>query len=151
MCTPMMAAGAGIAGGVLGGIGAAGQHTANADSLEAQAAGLKRDIAAEKLRSAYEIARAREETSRVQGRARAGFAANGLALSGSAAEVLRDTAIEADLDVEAIRWSSAEKVKSLNFQRKTAQYNAKQARTAAPLAFLSSALGGVAKFGGSFG
>jgi hypothetical protein len=151
MCTPIIAGAFGLLGGVMQGIGAAQERENNAQTYEMNAAGLDRDIQSEKETSAYEVARTRDTIARTQGEARAGFASNGLALSGSTAEVLRDSAIEGDLDVAAIRWSSSEKQKSLAYQRDVYKYNAGQERGAKGLAFISPVISGAARFGGSFG
>lgn len=151
MCNPMAIGIAGLAGGVMEGIGGFMQRNQAAASNEINAKGIERDIGAEREATAYTVARTREGLARTQGGARAGFAANGLALSGSAADVLRDSAIEGDLDVAAIKWSSDEKIKSMEFQAKGYRYNAAQERAAAPISFLSGVLGGAAKFGNAFG
>lgn len=150
MCTPVLLAGVGLAGGILQGIGGAQQRMDNAQSLDMQAAGIDRDIAAERESSAYEVARTRETVSRTVGSQRAGFAANGLALSGSAADVIQRTAIEGDLDVEAIRWNSKSRQDSLGYSRDVTKVNAGRERAAAPLAFISPIIGSVAKFGSAF-
>lgn len=150
MCDPIALGVMGIAGSIVQGIGAAGQRETNAQTLELNAKGIDRDIAVEKEQSAFEIARTREDVQRTQGSARAGYSANGLALSGSAAEVLRETAIEGELDIATIRWNSGEKVKGLTYQRDVMLHNARQERAAAPLAFISPVLGGVARFGSNF-
>lgn len=147
MCTPVLLAGAAIAGGVVSGIGGYNQHMTNATNYTMQANGLERDIGAEKMASAYEIASTRREVQKTLGSARAGYAANGLALSGSAAEVLDDTAIEGELDIAAIRWNSDVKVGNLQYQQKVARANAKAEKSAAPLAFFGntfSAIGSLA-------
>lgn len=151
MCNPIAAAGIGLLGGIMQGIGAAQQRETNAQSAELTAQGIDRDIGAERTATAYTIARTREGLARTQGSARAGYASNGLALSGSAATVLRESAIEGDLDVEAIKWSSSEKIKSMEFSRDNYRYNAGQERAAAPLAFITPVIGGAARFAGSFG
>lgn len=151
MCNPIAAAAIGFGGSLLQGIGAAQQRETNARSAELSAQGVDRDIGAEREATAYTIARTREGLARTQGNARAGYAANGLALSGSAATVLRESAIEGDLDIAAIQWSSNEKIKSMEFQRDTLRYNAGQERAAAPLAFITPVIGGAARFAGSFG
>lgn len=155
MCNPIAAVAVagvlGVAGGVMQGVGAAQQRETAAQSAEITAQGIDRDIGAERTATAYTIARTREGIARTQGKARAGFASNGLALSGSAATVLRESAIEGDLDVEAIKWSSNEKIKSMEFSRDTYRYNAGQERAAAPLAFATPVIGSVARFAGSFG
>jgi hypothetical protein len=151
MCNQVALGVLGIGGGVLEGIGAAQTRENNAQTYEMNARGLERDIASEKERSAYEIARTRETIQRTLGSARAGHAANGLALSGSVADTLQDTAIEGALDLEAIRWSSGEKVKSLGYQAGVYRYNAKQERAGKALAFIAPVIGSAARFGGNFG
>jgi len=151
MCTPVALAAVGIAGGIAQGIGGYQQQMTNAANATMQANGLGRDIKAEQYASAYEIARTRETVGKTLGAARAGFAANGLALSGSAADVLADTATEGDLDVASIRWNSQVKVDNLKYEQAGAKANAKASRAAAPLAFIAPVLGSAAKFGNQFG
>lgn len=152
MCLdPVSLAVIGIAGSVASGVGAAAQSLNNAASMEAQAAGVERDADAAKKASAYEAARTRETVERTLGNQRAGFAANGVALSGSALEVMQDTAIEGDLDVEAIKWNSTVKTDGMKYEAKQLRANAAGARASAPLAFLTPVLGGVGRYGGSFG
>lgn len=151
MCDPVSIGVVGLAGGVMQGIGGFMQREQAAASNTLNAAGVERDIGAEREATAYTVARTREGIARTQGSARAGYAANGLALSGSAADVIRDTAIEGDLDIAAIKWSSDEKIKSMKFQAQGYRYNAAQEKAAAPISFLSGVLGGAAKFGGAFG
>lgn len=141
MCVPALAPllpAMAIGGGVLSGIGAWQQQNTNATNYTMQANGLQRDIDAEKQASAYEIAATRSTVQKTLGSARAGYAANGLALSGSAAQVLDDSAIEGELDIAAIRWNSDVKVGNLKYQQKGARANAKAARAAGPLAFFGS-------------
>lgn len=151
MCNPAAVAVLGIAGGVLQGIGGASQRMNNATSYELTAKGIDRDIGAEREATAYTIARTRDGIARTQGQARAGYSANGLALSGSAADVLHESAVEGELDLQAIQWSSDEKIKGLEYQRDVALHNAKTERAAAPLAFITPVISGAARFGGSFG
>lgn len=151
MCNPAALAGVGLLGGVIQGFGAAQEKNNNAQSNDMAAAGLDRDIAAEAESSAFEVASSRANTARTQGSARAGFAANGLALSGSVSEVLQQSAEQGDLDVAAIRWNSKIKQDTMGYQRDVYKFNAGTERAAAPLAFIAPVIGGVAKFGGSFG
>lgn len=143
MCTPVALGVAAIGGGVLSGIGAWNQHNTNATNYTMQANGLQRDINAEKEASAYEVAATRTAVQKTLGSARAGYAANGLALSGSAAQVLDDSAIEGDLDVAAIRWNSDVKVGNLKYEQKVARSNAKAERAAGPLAFFGNTFSAV--------
>jgi hypothetical protein len=141
----------GLAGAAVQGIGAYNTAQNNAATYNAQAEGREADAEAAKKTSAYEIARTRETVARTLGNQRAGIAANGVALSGSALDVLNDTATEGDLDVAAIRWSSDVKVNSLKYEAKQLKANAADSAASAPLAFMAPVLGGVAKFGGAFG
>ncbi len=151
MCTPVALGVIGITGGLMQGVGAYQQQMTNAANYTMQANGIERDIKAEQYASAYEIARTRETVGKTLGAARAGFAANGLALSGSAADVLADTATEGDLDVASIRWNSQVKVDNLKYEKTVAKANAKSSRAAAPLAFIAPVLGSAARFGNQFG
>lgn len=151
MCTPVALGVVGIAGGVMQGIGAFQQQKTAAANYGMQAAGLDRDIKAEREASAYEVARTREGVAKTLGAARAGYAANGLALDGSVAQVLDDTATEGDLDIASIRWNSDVKVGNLKYSQTIAKANQKASNDAAPLAFIAPVLGSAAKFGGQFG
>ncbi len=150
MCHPAVAMGLGLLGGVLQGAGAAQQRETNAATLEMRNAAISRDITAEEYSSAYQIAAKRVDIAKTQGKARAGYAANGLALSGSAADVLRDSAIEGDLDVAAIRWNSETKIGGMRYEQDVNTHNAAEERGAAGLAFVTPIISGAARFGGSF-
>lgn len=155
MCNPaaigIIGGVAGLAGGVIQGVGAAETRETNAVNYELRADAATRDIRTERASSAYAIAAKRMEIKKTLGNARAGYAANGLALSGSAADVINESAVEGDLDVAAIRWNSKNKIAGLKFERSTYLYNAGQERAGKGLALASGVLGGVARFGGSFG
>ena len=137
----------GVFGGILQGAGAAQSRENNAVNYEMKADALDRDIQVEKYTSAYETAATRRQIQKTQGSVRAGYAANGLALSGSAAEVIQQSAIEGDLDVAAIRWNSQNKVAGMGYEQKVYRYNAGQERRSKGLAFISPV---VASFGGAF-
>jgi hypothetical protein len=98
----------------------------------------------------YEARRTEDTVARTEGAQRAGFAANGVALDGSAAEVIDDTAREGALDVAAIRWNSELKADNLKYEAKISRINADNAQRSAGIAFLAPVLGGVARFGSSF-
>ena len=152
MCLPPVAMGLiGLAGSAVQGIGAAQAAQNEGASLDAQAQGKARDADAQKQISAYEVARTREVVQKALGGQRAGFAANGIALSGSALDVMNDTALEGELDLAAIKWNSDIKVDSLKYEKGYLEQNANVARSSAGMAFLSPVIGGVAKFGRSFG
>lgn len=144
MCLPIVA-------GVISGIGSAmGALQARAQSKAQEALG-KRQAALETQSSVYETQRTQEQLGRVAGAQRAGFAANGLALSGSAADVIEDSATEGALDVAAIRWNSGIKTDNLRYGAKIDAMNAKAAGLAAPIGFLAPVISGVAEYRSSFG
>lgn len=152
MCLPAPAlAVIGLAGSVVQGIGAAQASQANAASLDAQANMNERQAELEQQTGEFEAARTREVVNRALGAQRAGYAANGIALTGTAEEVIRETALEGALDMEAIRWNSSLRQDNLKYEAKINRMNAQTERSAAPLNFLAPVIGGVARFGGSFG
>lgn len=150
MCNAMAAGVLGIFGGVLQGMGAVQEHENNAQSYEMAAASTTRDIAAEKESSAFQVAKTRTELAKTQGGIRAGYAANGLALSGSAADVIRDSAAEGELDIKTIEYNSGVKVGGLEYQKAGYLKNAATERGSEGLAFISPIISGAARFGGSF-
>lgn len=152
MCLdPISYAVIGLAGSAIQGLGAAQAANNQAKSYDMQANAAERDAEAAKEASAYDAARTRETVERVIGNQRAGFSAGGVALSGSALDVMMDTATEGDLDVETIKWNSNVKVDGLKYEATQQRQNASSARAAAPLAFLAPVIGGAARFGGAFG
>jgi len=129
MCLP-------IIGGVISGIGAAmGAMSAKAQA-QGQAAMDRRQAGIEAQTSAYKADRTQDDINRTTGQQRAGFAANGVGLSGSAA---------------AIRWNSKLTQDNLKYKAKLNDMNAKQAGMAAPIAFLSPVISGIGTYSSSFG
>lgn len=144
MCLPVVA-------GVISGIGSAmGALQSRAQSKAQEALG-KRQAGLETESSSYEARRKQEQLARVSGAQRAGFAANGLALTGSALDVIEDSATEGALDVAAIRWNSGIKSDNLRYGAKVDAMNAKAAGIAAPIGFLAPVISGVAEYQSSFG
>lgn len=150
MCLPMLGAVVGLAGAVVSGIGAAQQAQQQAANHEAEAALKDRQAEVNAETAIYEQDRTRDVVERTLGAQRAGYAANGIALDGSAVDVIADTATEGALDIAAIQWNSDLKTDNLKYEAKIDRMNADGARSSAGLAFLAPVLGGVAKFGGAF-
>lgn len=143
MCLPIIA-------GVVSGVGAAMGASAQAASAKGQEAMDKRQAAIEVGAGAYKADRTQDDINRTLGQERAGFAANGVGLSGSAADTISDSTEEGALDVAAIRWNSKLSGENLMYKAKLDNMNAKQAQIAAPIAFLSPVIEGVAKYSSSF-
>ena len=144
MCLP-------IIGGVISGIGAAMGVKAQADSLKAQSAFEHRQAQLERMSGTYKSERQREQLDRVLGQQRAGFAANGVAMDGSAFDVAADTEREGDLDIQAIQWNSKLAADNLNYKGKVSAANAKAISKQAPISFITPVISGLAQFGSSFG
>lgn len=146
MCLPVL----GIIGGVVSGIGAAMGAKAQAASLDAQADMKDRQAIMEREAGGVQAQRVQDQVNRTAGAQRAGFAGSGIALTGSAADVVLETAEEGALDVATVRWNSALRADNLKYEAKIDRMNAKTTRRSAPLAFLAPTLSGLASYGSEF-
>lgn len=143
MCLPAILP---IIGGVLAGVGGAMKAKAEQASLDAQAQFNDRQAKIERMAGAYKAERTQDQVDRTLGAQRAGFAANGVSLSGgSPADVIVDSAAEGALDVAAIRWNSGLAADNYRYKAKIDRMNAKAAGRAAPLAFITPIIGGVSE------
>ena len=111
MCLPIIA-------GVVSGIGAAMTANTKAANYDANAELKERQAKIERETAGYKAARTQDDIDRTTGSQRAGFAANGLALTGSAADVITETVEEGALDVAAIRWNSQLNQDNLKYEAK---------------------------------
>lgn len=145
-----LAAAIGLAGAVVSGIGAAQQAKTQQASLNAQEKLQGRQQAIDRETTRYEVDRTRDKIDRTLGAQRAGFAASGISLTGSAADVVTETETEGALDVAAIRWNSKLRVDNIGYERKITKMNADAYGRAAPLAFVAPVISGAAKFAGAF-
>lgn len=143
MCLP-------IIGAVISGVGAAMGAAAQSASHKAQANFERRQARLEQDAGAYKAARVQDNVNRVTGSQRAGFAASGLALSGSPQDVILDSTEEGALDVAAIRWNSRLAGENLRYKAQMSDMNANAAAASAPIAFLTPVINGVAKYSSSF-
>ena len=146
MCLPVLS----VIGGVVSGIGAAMGANAQAAGLDASAKFKDRQAVMETEAGGAEARRIQGQVDRVGGAQRAGFAANGVALTGSAEDVLLDSAEEGALDVATVRWNSRLRADNLKYEAKIDRMNAKTAKRSAPLAFLAPTLSGLASYGSDF-
>lgn len=144
MCLP-------IIGGIISGVGAAMGAMASAASAKGQAEFERRQADIELKTGGYKAERTQDALSRTTGQQRAGFAANGLALSGSPLDVIAGTEEEGQLDIKAIRWNSKLASDNLNYKAKLSDQNAKIASLSAIPAFLTPTINGIAEYKSSFG
>lgn len=119
---------------------------AQAASAKGQEAMDKRQGQIEGQVGAYKAERTQDDINRTLGSQRAGFAANGVGLSGSAADTISDTTEEGALDVAAIRWNSKLQQDNYKYKAKLDNMNAQQANMAAPIAFLAPVVNGIATY-----
>lgn len=143
MCLP-------IIGGIISGVGAAMGAAGQAASAKAQGALERRQAEIERNTGAYKAQRQQDQVDRVVGGQRAGFAGNGIALSGSAADTIAESTEEGALDVAAIRWNSKLAQDNLKYQAKVSDMNAGIANAAIAPAFLAPTINGIATYQSSF-
>lgn len=151
MCFPGALPIFGMIGSVVQGFGAKAASDQEAANLQAQSDAQKRQAALTQTTGAYKAQRKQEEVQRVLGQNRAAFSASGVALSGSPELVIEDSATEGALDVAAIRWNSGMEADTQRTNSRVSAASSAATKAAGPIAFLTPVLGGVAKFGSSFG
>lgn len=146
MCMAML----GLIGGVIQGIGAAAQASQQAANYQAQSQMEERQAVLEREAGRYKGDRQQDNVNRALGSQRAGYAASGLALTGTPGEVISETATEGAMDVAAIRWNSGLASENMMYKSKVSKMNADSASSSVGLAFLTPVIGSFAKFGGGF-
>lgn len=148
----MCMAAIGILGGVISGLGAMQQANAAAASHKANADMERRQAAIERTAGSFKAQRQQDQVDRVAGQQRAAIGGSGISLtSGSAEDIVSETAEEGALDVAAIRWNSGLAGDNYTYKSKISDMNAKSAKSSAPLAFITPVIGSVARYQSSFG
>lgn len=147
MCVPIL----GLVGAVVSGVGALVQAQAQAQAYEAEAQLHKKEAADTRIAGGYEVAKTQREADRVAGSMRAAGAASGIDIStGSELDIGRDSAVEAEADIQAIRWNTRSRADTSVYKSQIAKMNAKSAQTAGVLGFITPIISGAAKLGGTF-
>lgn len=132
MCFPLAAAAITAAGTLFSAATAAAGYSAQAKFADRQAI-------IEDQKGAYEAQRMDDATTRQIARMRSGYMASGIDLSGSATDVISDSAAEASLDSQAIRYGA--KIKKDNYK-----FEGGMARMNAGNAIIGGAIGAIAPF-----
>lgn len=114
-------------GAGLSALGTAASALHQAEGQRAGAALARRQAQLEQSRGDFEVERQRERGARTLAARRAGLLARGLALEGSAADALADTATELSLDEQAIRFGTAVRTGNALHRAKLADANARSA------------------------
>jgi hypothetical protein len=141
----------GLIGSVISGVGAAREQQQAAANYRSQEAAQRRQAGINQTTGAYRAQRKQEEVQRTLGQNRAAYAASGLALSGSPLDVIEDNATEGALDVAAIRWNAGMEADTQRTNARVSGQNADNADSSVGMAFLTPVIGGIAKYGSSFG
>lgn len=143
MCLP-------IIGAVVSGIGSAMSAMMASAQASAQAKLQERQAEIERQAGAWQANQATRKADRISGAQRAGAIASGLSLSGSETDVALSSAIEAQRDIDAIRWNAASKADTLQYEAQVSRMNAKNNAAGAIFGFLTPVINGVAKYRSQF-
>lgn len=156
MCLPLLAAipagvasamstAATVAGAGISAYGAYSSGQAQAQSYETQGKYAQRNAVMEQQKGAYEAARLTDSNDRQLAGMRSQYLSSGIALDGSAVDVLSDSATEASLDEQAIKFGAKVRSDNLMFEFKLARSNGKSAKAGGVLGALGAVVGGLAQ------
>lgn len=134
---------AGLVGSVVSAVGAASQANAQANAMQAQADAERRKGLQEDAVKQQEASSRDRETKKVLSDQRAGFAASGGGLGGSAATVMDQTAGRGIFNREAALWEGREAKAGRENQARVYEMQASAARQAGTMNALSAVVGGV--------
>lgn len=143
-----------LVSGVVSAIGAIQQANAAADAADYEAAVKERNRRAILAQTDTETEDKRRDNRRQIAAIRTAYGASGLALEGSPLDVLEDTMIEQETEVERVRYSGKMKAMGYGEEATLARMRADSARSAGAIGAASAIIGGVsgaAKIGMSGG
>ncbi len=112
-----------------------------AQAARAQAAQFERQAQIERDRGLFESQRERERHRRIAGLQRASFLASGVALEGSPVDVVVDSALENQIDIEAIKYGARLREDNYRFSAQTARRNASQSLVGGVIGSLTPLIG----------
>lgn len=135
---PFLIGGVAAMGSLMKGIGEAQQLSAQADAAKYNAAVLRQQSDQALRTSAAEEATQRRQAEQVLGTQRAAIAESGLGFGGSAADVMRESRIEAELDALNIRYKGQLESRNLLSAAALEKYKAATARRQVPLAYVGA-------------
>lgn len=138
MCTTILTAATAITQSM------AALQQSNAQQAEYKARSLynRRQAQAERMKGQYEATRLREKGERLYGKQRALFGNAGVALEGTAEDVVLDSVREVELDVQAVQWGQRIAASNYEYEAKVDLMNRKSARTAGYFAAVTPLLKG---------
>jgi len=152
MCFPLLAAipawvgtAASVAGAAVSAYGTYASGQAQAQSYRNQAAYAERNALMENQKGTYDLTRQSDANDRQLASMRGQYLSSGIALDGSAVDVLSDSATQASLDEQAIKYGTKVRSDNSMFEAKLARSNAKSASAGGMLGALGTMVGGLAQ------
>jgi hypothetical protein len=134
-----------LIGAAISAAGTIASASAQSASYKAQAQYAQRQALMEQQKGAYEAARQNDRTTRQLANMRGQYLSSGIGLSGSAADVISDSATQASLDEQATRYNAQVASDNDVFQSRLARQNASSAMTGGYFGALAQGIGGVTK------
>lgn len=113
----------GIIGAVVGAAGSLMSGMMAAQNSRNQAAIYERQAAAERAQAQFNADQQESKAIRLISKQRTGFLSSGVSLQGTPTDVLLDTTMQTDLDVQAIKYNG--EIKAQNFEMQAAALRAK--------------------------
>ncbi len=127
-----------VIGGVASGVGQLYSASAQSASYKAQAAYADRQAEMASQKGAFDATQQARQNDRQLASMRGQYLSSGIALSGSALDTLEDSATQASLDEQAIRYGAQVQSDNYRFQSGLARSNASSAMTGGFLGALST-------------
>lgn len=137
-----------IAGTAVKAIGAIQQGAAAESAANYNAAMMERDAVSERQLASEREAAKRRETTAILASQRAAFAQSGGGMGGSAADVMRQSGINAELDALTLRYEGDMRARGLESGAVSERYAGKQAKTQSYFNAAGTILGGFGDYQG---
>lgn len=131
--------------GVVSAVGTIASASAQAAGEEARARYAQRQSVLEREKGAYEAERLERSNDRKLASMRGQYLSSGISLEGSPSDVIADSATEASLDEQAIKFGAQVRADNYVFESRLAQQNARAARTGGMIGALGDVVGGFAQ------
>lgn len=138
MCLPLI-------GAAISAVGTIASAAAQSASYKAQAQYAERQSQMALQQGAYESGRMRDRTTRQIANMRAQYLSSGIALEGSPADVIADSATQASLDEQAVKYSAQVRSDNYAFEGRLARANAKSAMMGGFLGAAGAIVGGLSQ------
>lgn len=153
MCGPLeiIGAAAGFAGGAMKGVAGYQQQKAMAAQSKANARVLRQQALLERDKTSHEARLYGKNARRLVAEQVAAASASGFLIDGSTSDFIEASAVERDLDLQAIRYGGRIEADRLQRQARQERLNSNSQSGAAGLAFMSPVIGSAVRLGRGFG